>query len=225
MCGRFALATEKNILDMLFNIELRTDFNVEPRFNIAPSQTVPILRISPEDGNREMAELKWGLVPFWAEDPKLGNRMINARAETVMEKPAFRDAFKKRRALVPASGFYEWKKEEGGKQPYFIGRKDKLPFSMAGLWERWEKKGVLMESFTIITTEANNLLSDLHNRMPVILPQECYDLWLNPLAGPEKLLPLLKPYSSEELTVYPVSRLVNSPANDNPGLVEPLQST
>jgi putative SOS response-associated peptidase YedK len=222
MCGRFALATEKNILDMLYDLEIRTGFNLVPRYNIAPSQQVPVVRLSPADGRRELALLKWGLVPFWADDPAIGNKMINARAETAAEKPSFRDAFKKRRALVPASGFYEWKKEEGGKQPYYITSKDNSLFSLAGLWEVWHKGSEPLETFTILTTEPNPLVADLHNRMPVIIPQEAYKKWLNPATDLVALKGLLVPYPESKLQVYPVSRLVNSPANDSPNLTEPL---
>ncbi|MBW6464710.1 MAG: SOS response-associated peptidase [Firmicutes bacterium] len=222
MCGRFALATEKNILDMLYDLEIRTGFNLKPRYNIAPSQQVPVLRLSPGEGKRELVELKWGLVPFWAEDPSIGSRMINARAETAAEKPSFRDAFRKRRILVPASGFYEWKKEEGVKQPYFITRKDKKTFSMAGLWERWDKGDAPLESFTILTIEPNSLISELHNRMPVIIPEEAYKEWLNPAADLQLLQKLLVPYPPDELIYHPVSRLVNRPANDTPDLIKPL---
>jgi putative SOS response-associated peptidase YedK len=222
MCGRFALATEKNILDMLYDLEIRTGFNLAPRYNIAPSQQVPVMRLSPADGSREMALLKWGLVPFWADDPAIGNKMINARAETVADKPSFRDAFKKRRALVPASGFYEWKKIEGVKQPYYITRKDNKPFSLAGLWEIWNKGSEPLETFTILTTEPNTIIAELHNRMPVIIPHEAYKLWLDPATDQNTLKKLLVPYPEDELTLYPVSRLINSPANDSSGLIEPL---
>lgn len=222
MCGRFALATEKNILDMLYDLEIRTNFNLKPRYNIAPSQQVPVLRLSPNDGKRELIELKWGLVPFWADDPSIGSKMINARAETLAEKPSFRDAFRKRRLLVPVSGFYEWKKKEGAKQPYYITRKDNRLFSLAGLWELWDKGDTPLESFTILTTEPNSLISKLHNRMPVIIPKEAYQDWLNPASEAELLQKLLVPYPPEDLTFHPVSRLVNSPASDNPELIKPV---
>jgi len=222
MCGRFALATEKNILDMLYDLEIRTGFNLVPRYNVAPSQQVPVVRLSPVDGRRELALLKWGLVPFWADDPTIGSKMINARAETAAEKPSFRDAFKKRRALVPASGFYEWQKIEGVKQPYYITRQDKSLFSLAGLWETWNKGSEPLETFTILTTEPNTMVAELHNRMPVIIPHEAYNLWLDPATDLKTLKNMLVPYPENELTLYAVSRLVNSPSNDSPGLIEPL---
>ncbi|MDW7738802.1 MAG: SOS response-associated peptidase [Bacillota bacterium] len=221
MCGRFALATEKHILDLLYELEARSDLELQPRYNIAPTQETLALRLSPNDNKRELVSLKWGLVPFWADDKSIGSRMINARSETVAEKPSFRDAFRKRRLLVPASGFYEWKKEDGGKQPYFITQKDKHPFSFAGLWERWDKGDSPLETFTILTTEPNSLLAELHNRMPVIIPEKDYARWLDPSAGVETLQQLLIPYPAEELSAYPVSRLVNSPANDSSELINP----
>ncbi len=223
MCGRFALVTEKHILEMLFELDYSFDFELKPRFNIAPSQQVPVVRLSSTEEKRELALLKWGLVPFWAKDQTIGNRLINARAETAREKPAFRDAYKKRRLLVPASGFYEWKNEAGGKQPYFITTKNRELISLAGLWERWGKGTEQpLETFTILTTEPNPLIAELHNRMPVIIPPQSFTAWLDPLTGEDHLQQLLKPYPEEQLTCYPVSRLVNKPANDSPELIEPL---
>jgi putative SOS response-associated peptidase YedK len=210
---------------MLYQLELRSDFSLDPRYNIAPSQQVIACRISPQEAKRELVTLKWGLIPFWVEDPAIGNRMINARSETVAGKPSFREAFKKRRALIPTSGFYEWKKEQGGKQPYYICRKDGEPFSLAGLWELWQKGEEPLESCTIITTGANALVAPLHERMPVIISPEQYSYWLNPHSDPVALQELLQPSPPEEFVCYPVSRLVNSPANDSPELVLPLNQT
>ncbi len=220
MCGRFALATDKNVLEMLYDIEMRGELT--PRYNIAPSQDALSLRLSPGDGKREPVYLKWGLVPFWSDDPSIGNRMINARAETAPEKPSFRSAFKKRRLLIPATGFYEWKKEEDARQPYYICRKDGRPFSLAGLWERWDRGKEPLETFTILTTEPNDLVAPLHNRMPVIISGNDYDSWLDPGTAPAALQDLLKPYPPEELTAYPVSRRVNNPANDVPEVLDPI---
>ena len=150
----------------------------------------------------------------------MGTRMINARSETAAEKPAFRDAFKKRRLLIPATGFYEWKKEGNSKQPYYIYRRDNQPFSLAGLWERWEKGTAPLETFTILTTEPNDLVAALHNRMPVIIPPAEYERWLDPAVPPQELAPLLAPYPADELAARPVSRLVNNPANDSPAVLE-----
>ncbi len=223
MCGRFALATEKKILEMLYQLIIRDDFELRPRYNISPSQQITVCRLSPQGGKKELAAMKWGLVPFWAEDQSIGSRLINARSETAASKPSFRDAFKKRRILIPASGFYEWKQEEEGvKQPYYIQRQDGQPFSLAGLWERWEKGTAPLESCTILTTEPNTLIAPLHSRMPVIIAPGHYDLWLDPATDPAALTALLAPYAAAELTANPVSRLVNSPANDSPELVESL---
>ncbi len=223
MCGRFALVTEKKILDMLFELDYYPAIEFKPRFNIAPAQQVPVVRLSAAEGKRELALLKWGLVPFWSRDETIGNRMINARAETARYKPAFRDAYKKRRLLIPASGFYEWKSETGGKQPYFITAKNGDLISLAGLWERWDREaGRPLETFTILTTEPNSLVAELHDRMPVIIPPQSFNDWLSPLTGEGRLQQLLKPYPGEHLTCYPVSRLVNKPSNDSPQLIEPL---
>lgn len=223
MCGRFALATEKKILEMLYQLIIRDDFELRPRYNISPSQQVTACRLSAQNGKRELAALKWGLVPFWAEDQSVARRMINARSETAASKPSFRDAFKKRRILIPVSGFYEWKQEEeGGKQPYYIKRQDGQPFSLAGLWERWEKGTASLESCTILTTEPNTLMAPLHKRMPVLIAPGHYDLWLDPSTDPAALTALLAPYAAAELTANPVSRLVNSPANDSPELIESI---
>lgn len=224
MCGRFALVTEKHILEMLYDMELRADFDLQPRYNIAPSQDVPGLRLAPKGSGKELVELKWGLVPFWADDESIGNRMINARAETAAEKPVFRDAFKKRRLLVPVTGFYEWKKEGNSKRPYYIYRRDNRPFSLAGLWERWERGSKSLETFTILTTEPNELVATLHNRMPVIIHSADYQRWLDPATITEDLLSLLTPYSADEFAARPVSRLVNNPANDFPELLEKISS-
>ena len=222
MCGRFALATEKHILELLFELDQLPDFELKPRYNIAPSQQVPIVRLSPADHRREMTELKWGLVPFWSKDESIGSRLINARAETASQKPAFRDAYQKRRLLVPASGFYERKKEDSGKQPYYITGKESGLIALAGLWESWGKEPNMIETFTILTTEPNNLIAELHNRMPVIISPQDFQVWLDLETGGEELKDLLKPYPDELLKAYPVSRLVNKPANDMPDLIKPL---
>ena len=220
MCGRFALVTEKKILEMLYQLEIRDDFI--PRYNIAPSQSISALRLSPEHGKRELTDLKWGLVPFWAKDASIGSRMINARSETAAEKPSFRDAFKKRRLLIPASGFFEWKKEGGAKQPYYIYQKNGQPFSLAGLWERWEKGEEPLESCTILTTGPNTLIASLHDRMPVIISPRDFEKWLDPQTGSAELLHLLKSYPPEEMAAHPVSPAVNKPTNNSPELIEPI---
>ncbi len=168
--------------------------------------------------------LRWGLIPLWAKDPKIGNQCINAKAETVAEKPSFRSAFKKRRCLVVATGFYEWQVQERIKQPLWIGLQSQRPFALAGLWEQWTSgEGEPLETCTIITTEPNDLMAPIHNRMPVILAPASYDQWLDPtFQHIEPLKALLRPYLSEELMAYPVSTLVNNPRHDVPQCLEPV---
>jgi putative SOS response-associated peptidase YedK len=194
---------------------------VGPRYNIAPTQTVIVVS---DDGTRNLTQMQWGLIPAWAKDPAIGNRMINARAETVATKPAFRAALRKRRCLIPADGFYGWQPIGRRKQPVYIAMKSREPFSFAGLWESWTAPdGEEIKSCTIITTEANELLKPIHDRMPVILAKDAEAIWLDPtIQEPERLLSLLKPYPSVEMEVYPVSPKVNSPANDGPGCIQPL---
>ena len=203
MCGRFALVTEKRILELLFRLEIRGAF--EPRRNIAPSQEILAVRLNPSGGVKEPARLKWGLVPRWARDLSIGSRLINARSETAAEKPAFRDAFRSRRALIPASGFYEWKKEGKTKQPYHIGMKEGRLFSLAGLWEEHrEAGGAVLESCAILTTAANGLVAPIHNRMPLIIPVEAYELWLDPRSPRAALRELLQPFPAELMSASPV---------------------
>jgi putative SOS response-associated peptidase YedK len=221
MCGRFTLTADLKDLAERFSVPPGTA-HYSPRFNIAPTQNVIVVG---DDGQRYMKMMKWGLIPSWAKDPAIGNRMINARVETIAEKPSFRAALKKRRCLIPADGFYEWQKLGKIKQPVRIMLKSREPFGFAGLWEHWtspDKEEIL--SCTIITTEANELLKQVHDRMPVILTRESESQWLDRKNDtPEKLLPLLKQYPSEQMEYYPVSRQVNSPAVDDPGNIEPLK--
>ncbi|RME83237.1 MAG: SOS response-associated peptidase [Caldilineae bacterium] len=221
MCGRFTLASPPEVLAQMFELDEVPAFR--PRYNIAPTQPVAAVRLSPQGREREFTFLTWGLIPSWAKDIRMGARMINARAETVAEKPAYRAAFRYRRCLIPADGFYEWQKRAGGKQPYFIGMKDGRPFAMAGLWEHWEgDDGSVIESCTILTTTPNELVAPLHNRMPVILPGEVFDAWLRPNTPASDLKRLLRPYPAEAMRAYAVSTLVNSPANDTPACIAPL---
>ena len=192
----------------------------QARYNIAPSQTVLAVRMGPDKGERLIVPVRWGLIPFWADDPGIGDRMINARSESITEKPAFRHAFKSRRCLIPADGFYEWKKEKGGKQPYYIRMCDERLFVFAGLWDRWEKGDQPIESCTILTTSPNELVQPIHDRMPVILAQAEHDMWLDPdYPDSEGLLSILRPYPAEEMEAHPVSRRVNNPKNDDEGCV------
>jgi putative SOS response-associated peptidase YedK len=224
MCGRYTLKTPGTQVATLFG--LAEEPSLTPRYNIAPTQAVPVVRVlraNPETKGRELVPLRWGLVPPWADDPSVGNRLINARAETVAGKPSFRGAFRHRRCLIPADGFYEWRKEGAKKQPVYVRRKDGQPFAFAGLWEEWEREGEVIESCAIITTEANDLMAEFHDRMPVIVRPKDYGLWLDPqVQDPALLEPLLRPYPGGEMEVYPVGRLVNDPRHEDPKCVEPL---
>jgi putative SOS response-associated peptidase YedK len=220
MCGRFTLTAKPAELQELFTF-IQQPIDLAPRYNIAPSQAVAVI---PNENERKLEMFKWGLIPSWAKDPKIGYKMINARAETLAEKPAFRTALKRRRCLVVADGFFEWKKDGTAKQPMYITLKDGRPFAFAGLWEVWkDPKGEWLKTCTIVTTEPNELMADIHNRMPVILKPEAYDQWLTPGdLGTVEALSLLGPYDARQMQAVPVSTAVNSPAMDNPQLVMPL---
>ena len=222
MCGRYTLGTP--LEQMLGIFDLRgVDFDFTERWNVAPTQNAPVI-VNNDAGGRKMGPLRWGLVPFWAKDPGVGNKMINARSETGAEKPAYRAAFRKRRCLVPADGFYEWERPGEGSQrvPHWMHYADRRPFAMAGLWESWHPAvGDPLFTFTILTTEASEDLRYIHPRMPVILPPDAWDPWLDSGTDPEQLLPRLGPRPVGELEEYPVSTRVNSPRNDEPDLVEP----
>jgi putative SOS response-associated peptidase YedK len=222
MCGRFTLRAPASVVAAQFGLFEVAPF--APRFNIAPSQTIAVVRVPGDQGrsSRELAWLRWGLIPSWADDPAIGSRMINARSETAADKPAFRAALRRRRCLVVADGFYEWKKEGKARQPYFIHFRDDRPFGFAGLWEVWEGANhAAIESCTLLTTEANGVLRPIHDRMPVIVAPGDYALWLDPaMQDPKRVVPLLRPYPEAEIEAYPVNRLVNSPANDDPKCVQ-----
>jgi putative SOS response-associated peptidase YedK len=227
MCGRFSLrARLAEMLEEYFDV-LDAPL-LEPRYNIAPSQPVPVIRLMPNcpKSQHELALLRWGLIPSWAKDPAIGNRMINARAETLAEKPAFRAALRRRRCLIPADGFYEWQGTGKSKQPFFIHFRDDRPFAFAGLWESWEgPDNSAIESCTIITTEANELVRPIHDRMPVILPPEAHIHWLDSSIDKfEDIAALLVPFSSGEMDAYPVTTLVNKPTHDEPGCVSPIKT-
>lgn len=221
MCGRYTLTVDASVLAELFDLEPLTELS--PRYNIAPTQKVPVVRRG-EEHRREWAEVRWGLIPPWAKDQKIGSRLINARAETAAEKPSFRVAFASRRCLLPADGFYEWVKAPGGKQPHHIRFADRRPFAFAGLWERWnDPEGAPVESCTILTTSPNDLMEPLHSRMPVILEPERYEAWLQPAPlSPAAAEALLIPYPGDGLEAVRVCPLVNSVANDDPKCVEPV---
>ncbi|NVN89584.1 MAG: SOS response-associated peptidase [Desulfuromonadales bacterium] len=221
MCGRFTslLSPElMNAIREIFGITPPKQF--EPRYNIAPTQQVWVVR-SEGDHNR-LELMKWGLVPSWAKDPAIGSRMINARSESVRDKPAFRHSIRYRRCIVPVSGFYEWSHAEGKKQPHFIHMADGSPICFAGLWDHWKGPGEenFIETFTILTTAANKLLQPIHDRMPVILRPDDYGLWLNrEMHDPEQLTYIYKPLPSNLLTLYRVSDLVNNPRFDSPACI------
>ncbi len=218
MCGRFTLRTPAADLIEVFQVDEAPDFPL--RYNIAPTQDIVAVR-SGHDGRREMVQLHWGLIPFWAKDPAIGNRMINARAESLAEKPAFRQAFRKRRCLIVADGFFEWQKVGKQKQPYYIHRHDDRPFAFAGLWESWPGTEPPLQSCTIITTDANETTRPIHDRMPVILPEQDYDEWLDPENNDtDRLQQLLRPLEDDVLRADPVSTYVNKVQNDDPRCIE-----
>lgn len=225
MCGRFTLTVQLNALRRRFAASADDTPEDRPRFNIAPTQHVPVIRHEAE--GRKIRRLRWGLIPRWAKEASIGQRMINARSETLTEKPSFRPLLYRQRCLIPSDGYYEWAKTDAGnKQPYRIIVGDGELFAFAGLWDRWiSPEGKTVESFTIITTQANEKLSRIHHRMPVILPRSAEDLWLDPgLRDPEHLRQLLVPYPDDSIRLYPVSTLVNSPRNDTEACIRPVES-
>lgn len=227
MCGRFTLTADTQAIVQAFP-GFALPENYTPRYNIAPTQHIAVI---PNDGKQRIALFRWGLVPAWAKDLKIGNRMINARAETVAEKPSFRAAYRRRRCLILADGFYEWQKVPGQKHktPHYIRLKSGRPFAFAGLWEAWRPpeeengKDERIYTCTIITTTPNELMAPLHDRMPVIIPPSAYERWLaTEEQHPDQLGNLLQPYSADVMTHYPVSHMVNSPATDHPGCILPV---
>jgi len=221
MCGRYTITADPTQLAERFNAALPSEL-IQPRFNVAPTQSLPVLL---NEGERQIQLLRWGLIPRWAKEPSNDYSMINARAETLEEKNTYRDAFRKRRCLVLADSFYEWQKtpDVKTKVPMRIMLKSGQPFAFAGLWETWKdhETGELIRSFTIITTTPNDLVEPIHNRMPAILLPELENEWINNDAGPDVWRDLLKPYPTDLMTAYPVSKRVNSPANDDPSLLQP----
>lgn len=219
MCGRYTLSDPGDLLEEL---AVQTTAQLTPRFNIAPTQEV--LAVRQDDSGRHSVGLRWGLIPFWAKDASIGQRMINARSETVAEKPSFKHALKRRRCLIPADGFYEWVKAGKAKQPYFIHFAERRPFVFAGLWEIWKKGPEPVESCTILTTDANQDIQPVHHRMPVILEGEKRDAWLDPdIEDSDLLTTLLDPLPEGCLHLTPVSTLVNSPRNDVAQCLEPIE--
>jgi putative SOS response-associated peptidase YedK len=218
MCGRYTVTSSPRALRDLFGYLEPANFPA--RYNIAPSQPIAVVRL--HEGNRQFALVRWGLIPAWVKDPRTVSLMFNARGESVSDKPAFRNAMKRRRCLVPADGFYEWQKQGGGKQPFFIRARSGAPLAFAGLWETWiGPNGEEVDTAAIVTTAANETLKPLHDRMPVIVPPEAFDLWLAGEAAAERAASLIEPAPDDLLEAWPVSPAVNSAANDDPGLIAP----
>jgi putative SOS response-associated peptidase YedK len=228
MCGRYSLTTPPEAMRALFGFENLP--NLPPRYNIAPTQPVAAVRAA-AGGGRELVLLRWGLIPHWSRDAAMAARMINARAETVADKPAFRDCVRARRCLVPADGFYEWRMEDGCKQPFRIGMKGGAPFAFAGLWDRWTAAadgpdfaaGDAVETVAIVTAPANDRLRPIHPRMPVILPPDAFERWLASGSDPGTAIALLRPYPPEPMAFYRVSEAVNAARNDDPSCIEQLR--
>jgi len=236
MCGRYTLKTSPDVMMELFQVSSLPD--LVPRYNIAPTQNVLVIRAAADrPAEREAVWMRWGLIPFWAKDLSIGSQLINARSETVSEKPAFRTAFAKRRCLIAADGFYEWQKlSTGRKQPWWIHQPDEAPFAMAGLWETWTERtsdnstsdadlpdtSRIITSCTILTTEASDDVRQLHDRMPVILPRDAWQVWLGASASPGQLRDCLKPLSAGSLRLTCVSQAVNRPGPESPELLTPV---
>lgn len=220
MCGRYTLTYNIETIAQTFSAQnTLAESKNSPRYNIAPTQGIVAVM---QNGARHLDLLRWGLIPSWAKDESIGNKMINARAETLAEKASFKRLLHKRRCLIVADGFYEWKSEgRGPKQPMYFSLQHHEPFAFAGLWDSWKSPdGELLRTCTIITTDANELVAPVHNRMPVILPTQAYNEWLDPTLGDEQvLLPLLKPYNAQDMLVRSVSRLVNDPKKEGPELL------
>lgn len=225
MCGRYSLSVTPEMLRTLVNVD--AFLNLEPRFNIAPTQMAPVVRSF--NGGRRMDMLRWGLIPSWSKDKATASKLINARGETVAQKPSFRDAYKHRRCLVPVDGFYEWRKEGEGKQPFRIGFKEGKPFVFAGLWESWtvptgqEDTGEVIETYTIVTTDANDRIAPIHHRMPVIVAPADYEVWLT--GDPSEAENVIRAFPPCDMAFYRVSTRVNNVRNDDESCVEPLKKT
>jgi len=217
MCGRYSFAIEDALILERFGLRVRTAI-YKARYNCAPTQNLAVIANDMPD---DLQFFRWGLIPSWAKEASVGNKLINARAETVNEKPSFRNSFRSKRCLVPATGFFEWERK-AEKTPYFIRLKNREPFCFAGLWDKWvTADGEIVPSFTIITTSPNSLMAKIHDRMPVILHREDEKRWIVPHQDPS-LAELLKPFPAELMEIFPVSKLVNSPLNDTPQILEPV---
>lgn len=221
MCGRYTLATTANALQQSFDLtQVPADFT--PRYNIAPSQSIYLIK---SDDRTQLQTARWGLIPSWAKDASIANKLINARSETLTEKPSFRNAFKSRRCLIPATGFYEWQKEGKQKKPHYIHMIEHQPFAMAGLWESWQDpSGQAIETCTIITTEPNDIIRPFHHRMAVIIPPDHIDFWLDEDVPTTEFAPLFAPFDHQMMAAYEVSTMVNNVTNDSPQMIEPFSS-
>jgi len=223
MCGRYRRTTSEEEIARRYNIPIPPQLDLPISYNIPPTQNILAIRRHPEMKQRSLDALRWGLIPSWAKDEKIGYKTINARVETVDTAPSYRGAFKKRRCLIPADGFYEWKKIPGGKSPYNIQMKDGAPFVFAGLWEGWKPPGSdeWIRTCTIITGEPNELMREIHTRMPMILPEAVHDAWLSGEAGKE----ILKPYPDDEMVAWSISPRVNNPKYNDPDLIKPFTTS
>jgi putative SOS response-associated peptidase YedK len=224
MCGRYRLSRRKQMVEEYFDcVSDEPDWN--PRYNIAPTQPIPVIRQNPKEPTRELSLVRWGLIPSWARDSSVAAKMINARSETASTKPAFRDAMKSRRCLIPADGFYEWQKTEKGKQPYCFEVNGGELFAFAGIWDRWkDASGMAIETCSILTTTPNAVTAPVHDRMPVILDPDNYDLWLDPgTMDVSEASELLKPYDARQMRCYPISTRINHAANDDPECSAPVE--
>jgi putative SOS response-associated peptidase YedK len=227
VCGRYARRSDKQKIAELFAVNGPVIPDFGPSWSVAPQTFQPVVRLNRDIGQREIVLMRWGLIPYWAKDPSIGLRTINAKAETITTAPAFREAIKLRRCLVPADAFYEWQKLGAKtKQPFAIAMKDEKPYALAGLWEKWKdtKAGVDLLTFTVITTDPNEVVQPLHDRMPVIIPEQDYDRWLK--ADPERPpIDLLRPYDADKMTAWKVDKAVGNVKNDGPELIEPASAT
>ena len=223
MCGRFARKSTQQVLADWFGVDLEDIPWFAPSYNAAPQSVQPVVRLNRDSGHREFAQMRWGLVPFWAKDAKFGYSTINARAEEAANKPAYREALKKRRCLVPVDAFYEWQRiDKKTRHPFAFALKSGEPYAIAGLWERWQpNEGDALETFTILTTDPNELMEPIHNRMPVIVGERDYDRWLEPGGGARPPVELLRPYPAEQMNAWPVSERVGNVRNNDPQLLEP----
>jgi putative SOS response-associated peptidase YedK len=227
MCGRYARRSDKQRIAEYFAVHGPSLPDFGPSWNVAPQTFQPVVRLNRDTGERDLVLMRWGLIPFWAKDPSIGLRTINAKAETITTAPAFREAIKYRRGLVPADAFYEWQKLDAkNRQPFAIAMKDGQPYALAGLWEKWKdrKAGTELLTFTVITTDPNEVVQPMHDRMPVIIPERDYDRWLR--AEPDRPpIDLLRPFDAEKMTAWKVEKAVGNVKNDRPELIEPASAT